>query len=259
MLAGFPCQPFSKAGYATRRKLGIKNGFEDKNQGNIFFHISKIISSKKPKAIFLENVQKLEMYDNGRTLKTILTALKRLEYSVSYKIINSDGIVPQRRKRLYIVALKNKSSFVFPEIPNLNPKLKNIMEKRVDKKYTLSDNLWKWLQNHAKKHAKEGNGFGFRMADPNKTACTLSARYYKDGSEILIPRRFGNPRKLIPRECARLMGFPGAFKIPVSDTQAYKQFGNAVVVPIVYLIGFELVRSLENSTKRKAIIPLIYS
>lgn len=246
LLAGFPCQPFSKGGYATRNKLGIKNGFEDSEQGSIFFHIAKIISKKKPKAVFLENVPKLEKYENGNALKTILRKLKNLGYSVSYKIINSDGLVPQRRQRLYIVALLGETQFIFPDIPYLEPKLKNILETNIDKKYILSDKLWGWLQNHAKKHAKKGNGFGFRMADPEKTTCTLSARYHKDGSEILIPRRNGNPRKLTPRECARLMGFPEEFRISVSNTQAYKQFGNSVIVPIIYLIGFEIVKNLKQ-------------
>lgn len=249
LLAGFPCQPFSKGGYATRNKLGIKNGFEDNDQGNIFFHIAKIISKKKPKAVFLENVPKLEKYENGKALKTILCKLRNLGYCVSYKIINSDGLVPQRRQRLYIVALLGKNQFVFPNIPNLKPKLKNILETNIDEKYILSDKLWRWLQNHAKKHATKGNGFGFRIADREKTACTLSARYYKDGSEILIPRRHGNPRKLTPRECARLMGFPDSFVIPVSNMQAYMQFGNSVTVPVVYLIGYEMLKKMEKPLK----------
>lgn len=246
LLAGFPCQPFSKGGFATRKKLGRKNGFDDQTQGNIFSELSKIISISKPKAVLLENVRKLEVHNKGRTLNYILRNLQSLGYSVSYKIINSEKLVPQRRERLYIVALKNLVNFTFPEIPNLNPKLRNILEKRVDKKYVLSDKLWSWLQRHAKKHAKKGNGFGFRIADPEKTACTLSARYYKDGSEILIPRRQGNPRKLTPRECARLMGFPDSFVIPVSNKQAYKQFGNSVIIPVVYLIGYEMLKKMEK-------------
>lgn len=250
LLAGFPCQPFSKGGYATRNKLGIKNGFEDTDHGSIFFHIAKIISKKKPKAVFLENVPKLEKYENGKALKTILHKLKNLGYTVSYKIINSDGLVPQRRHRLYIIALLNKNQFDFPDIPNLKPELRNILQRKVEQKYILSDKLWNWLQNHAKRHAKKGNGFGFRMADPKKTSCTLSARYYKDGSEILIPRRNGNPRRLTPRECARLMGFPDEFKITVSDKQAYKQFGNSVVVPVVYLIGSSIIKHLNKKQSK---------
>ncbi len=251
LLAGFPCQPFSKGGYATRRKLGFKNGFRDEEQGKIFFRLAKIISKKKPKVVLFENVPKLKFHDGGKTLEIILGKLKRLGYSTSYKVINSSGLVPQKRQRLYIVAVLNCAQFDFPEMLNLNPKLEYILEKKYDKKYILSNNLWKWLQKHAKKHRKKGNGFGFRMAHPKKIACTLSARYYKDGSEILIPRGNGNPRKLTPRECARLMGFPDQFKIKVSDKQAYKQFGNSVVIPAVYLVGNKLLNDVYPKKKLK--------
>ena len=254
MLAGFPCQPFSKGGYATRKKLGLKNGFDDKDQGKIFFKLVKIISEKKPKVILLENVPKLEMHRNGKTLKTILTQLEKHGYRTNYKIVNSDGLVPQRRKRLYVVALKNNLEFEFPEIPNLKPALKNILEKRVDKKYVLSNKLWSWLKRHAKKHSKKGNGFSYRIADIKSTVCTLSSRYGKDGSEILVPRKGGNPRKLTPRECARLMGFPDTFQIPVSDTQAYKQFGNSVIVPVVYLIGHAITKKLNACHDHKPLL-----
>ncbi len=194
MLAGFPCQPFSKGGFATRRKLRKSDGFKDDSQGKIFFRITKIISEKKPKVVFLENVPRMVLHNNGKIISIIVKKLEKLGYNVSYKIINSDTVVPQRRERLYIVALLGKSKFSFPEIPDLKPQLVNVLEKKYDKKYVLSDKLWSWLQNHAKKHESKGNGFGFRMADPKKTACTLSARYGKDGSEILIPRKNGNPR-----------------------------------------------------------------
>lgn len=251
LLAGFPCQPFSKGGYAARRRLGLKNGFKDEEQGKIFFRLTKIISKKKPRVVLFENVPKLEIHDGGRTLKVILEKLKRLGYSVSYEIINSSSLVPQKRQRLYIVAVLNGSKFVFPEMMNLNPKLKYILEKNYPKKYVLSDNLWQWLQKHAKKHRKKGNGYGFRIAHPDEIACTLSARYYKDGSEILIPRSKGNPRRLTPRECARLMGFPEQFKIKVSDTQAYRQFGNSVVIPAIYLIGNKLLNEVYRKKKLK--------
>ena len=252
LLAGFPCQPFSKGGYSTRKRLGIKNGFGDITQGNIFFHILKIILKKKPRIVFLENVPQLEKFENGRDLKIILNNLEDLGYTVSFKIINSDRLVPQRRKRLYIVAtLLNKKYFNFPDIPDLKPELRNILEKNVDQKYTLSNKLWLWLQKHAQKHAERGNGFGYRIADRKKTTCTLSARYYKDGSEILIPKKNNNPRKLTPRECARLMGFPDDFQIVVSDTQAYKQFGNSVVIPVIFLIGFEILKQVKLTTIEK--------
>jgi len=252
LLAGFPCQPFSKGGYATRKKLGMKNGFDDTIQGNIFFRLTKIISKTKPKVVFLENVRKLEVHDKGRTLTIIIDKLESLGDSVNYKVISAETVVPQRRQRLYIVATRKGIGFEFPKIPDLKPQLKLILEKNIDEKYVLSDNTWNWLQRHAKKHSKKGNGFGFRLADTKKTACTLSARYGKDGSEILIPRRSGNPRKLSPRECARLMGFPDQFSIPVSDTQAYRQFGNSVVVPVIYLIGYQLFKKqklLKNGEK----------
>lgn len=247
LLAGFPCQPFSRSGYATRKILNREDGFADEDQGRIFFHITQIISEKNPQAVFLENVPRLTKMNNGKTFETVITELEKLGYICKYKIINSEKIVPQRRERVYIVATKKDVNFEFPKIPDLKPQLKQILEKKINKKYILSDNTWNWLQRHAKKHSKKGNGFGFRLADTKKTSCTLSARYGKDGSEILIPRRNSNPRKLSPRECARLMGFPEKFLIPVSDTQAYKQFGNSVTVPIVFLIGYELIKSLNLS------------
>lgn len=253
LLAGFPCQPFSKSGFATRKFLNKKDGFADKNQGKIFFRIAKIIAVKKPKAVFLENVPRLVKMNKGKTFEAIINELEKLGYECKWKVISAETIVPQRRERLYIVATRKGTNFEFPEIPDLKPQLKQVFEKNVHKKYTLSDNTWNWLQNHAKKHALIGNGFGFRMADPKKTACTLSARYGKDGSEILVPRRNSNPRKLSPRECARLMGFPDNYAIPVSDTQSYKQFGNSVVVPIIYLIGYEIIKVLKIRSSGKNI------
>ena len=248
LIAGFPCQPFSKSGISIRKLLKKKNGFEDKDQGNIFFHIMKIIKTKKPKILLFENVPHLLNMNNGKIIEQILLNLEKLGYTCNYKIINSENVVPQKRKRLYIVAMLNGITFKFPEIYNVHPKLENILDKKSNKKYILSDNTWNWLQKHAKKHSERGNGFGYRLADPKKLACTLSARYGKDGSEILLPRKNGNPRKLSPRECARLMGFPEKFIIPVSDTQAYKQFGNSVVVPIIFLIGYELLRISDINT-----------
>ncbi len=253
LLAGFPCQPFSKSGFATRKFLNKKDGFADDTQGQIFFRIIKIIEEKNPKVIFLENVPRLVKMNKGKTFDIILNELKKLGYDCKWKIISAETIVPQRRERLYIVATRKGINFEFPEIPDLKPQLKQVFEKNVNKKYILSDNTWNWLQNHAKKHSAKGNGFGFRMADPKKTSCTLSARYGKDGSEILIPRRNSNPRKLSPRECARLMGFPEEFVIQVSDTQAYKQFGNSVVVPIIFLIGYEIIKTLKINSKCKNI------
>jgi len=244
LLAGFPCQPFSKSGFATRIKLTRMNGMDDKEQGQIFFRLTKIIRAKKPKAVLFENVPRLLSIHQGKEFQIILKSMKKLGYTCNYKVINSETVVPQRRERLYMVFIRGKNNFNFPEMPHLNPILKSILETRVKEKYTLSNNTWNWLQKHAKKHAKKGNGFGYRMADLKKTTCTLSARYGKDGSEILIPQKQKNPRKINPRECARLMGFPEDFIIPVSDTQSYKQFGNSVVIPVVYIIGNEIVKNI---------------
>ena len=252
LIAGFPCQPFSKSGLAIRAKLNRVNGMDDKEQGQIFFRLTKIIRSKKPKAVFFENVPRLLSINQGKEFQVILHEMKKLGYSCNYKVINSENVVPQRRERLYMVFIKGKTIFNFPEMPNLNTALKSILERRVEEKYTLSDNTWNWLQSHAKKHAKKGNGFGYRMANRKKTTCTLSARYGKDGSEILIPQRNKNPRKLNPRECARLMGFPDDFIIPVSDTQAYKQFGNSVVISVVYLIGYEILMSIKKTMQNRS-------
>lgn len=246
LLAGFPCQPFSKGGLATKGRLRQKRGFEDKLQGRLIFHIIEIIAKKRPAAFLLENVPHLRRINDGKLFEIILNSLENVGYDVQYDIIDSETIVPQRRKRMYIVGFLRKSMFTFPELPKLDPRLKNTLENKVDSRYTLSDRLWSWLQKHAKKHAKKGNGFHFRMADLNGTTCTLSARYGKDGSEILIPQRDKNPRKLTPRECARLMGFPDEFRIPVSDTQAYKQFGNSVVVPVVYTIGYSMIKEITR-------------
>lgn len=246
LLAGFPCQPFSKGGIATRKNLKMKIGFKDKVQGKIFFRILEILNKRKPKAFLLENVPQLLKIDGGKAFEVIKANLESLGYSVHYRCISSEDLVPQRRTRLYIVGVLGSTEFVFPEIPKLNPKLCYILEKKYDRKYILSDQLWKWLRNHAKKHKSSGNGFGFRLANASETACTLSARYGKDGSEILIPRKNGNPRKLTPRECARLMGFPEEFRIPVSDTQAYKQFGNSVVVPLIFLLGSSIIKKIAS-------------
>jgi DNA (cytosine-5)-methyltransferase 1 len=255
LLAGFPCQPFSKGGAATRRKLNMRSGFSDNEQGRIFFRIVDIIKKAMPKAILLENVPQIEKLNGGRTINAIIRKLEELGYGVNYKVICSDYVVPQRRSRLYLVALAQGQKFEFPEIPDLRPVLRQILEDKVGSNYTLSDRLWKWLQKHADKHKKLGNGYCFRLADRNGVTCTLSARYGKDGSEILIPQRGKNPRKLTPRECARLMGFPDSFNIPVSDTQAYKQFGNSVVIPVIYLIGYQIVKSIRISRDNCVICP----
>lgn len=239
LVAGFPCQPFSIAGVSKKQSLGRATGFEDKTQGTLFFDVCRILRAKRPKAFMLENVKNLCSHDRGRTFKVIRESLDELDYKVFYEILDGQNFVPQHRERILIVGFDRKRygnniDFRFeitPKVPK--PVVKDILEKSVDEKYTLSDKLWNYLQEYAAKHKAAGNGFGYGLADPNGVTRTLSARYYKDGSEILIEQRGKNPRRLTPRECARIQGFPDDFKIPVSDTQAYKQFGNSVVVPLM--------------------------
>ncbi|ATH94646.1 DNA (cytosine-5-)-methyltransferase [Bacillus glycinifermentans] len=248
LLAGFPCQPFSIAGVSKKKSLGREHGFLDETQGTLFFDIARILKEKKPQAFLLENVKNLKSHDKGKTFKVIMNVLEGLGYTVYAEVLNAKGLVPQNRERIYIVGFKNPLRFEFPEIPNKGPALYTILEKNVDEKYTLSDKLWKYLQDYKEKHSKKGNGFGYGLADLNSYTRTLSARYYKDGSEILIPQGDDkNPRKLTPRECARLQGFPETFKIVVSNTAAYKQFGNSVAVPVVSLIAEKMIQAIERN------------
>lgn len=256
LLAGFPCQPFSIAGVSKNISLGRKHGFEHAKQGNLFFDIARILKEKRPPAFMLENVKNLVGHDKGNTFKVIMNILTELDYNVSYKVIDAKYYVPQHRERTYIVGFDKKFipedfKFTFPDRektmkPKEMPKLKDILEKEVPSKYTLTDNLWTYLQNYAAKHKAKGNGFGFGIADPEGHTRTLSARYYKDGSEILIEQKGKNPRRLTPRECARLMGFPETFQIVVSDMQAYKQFGNSIVVPVVTDVAKRIIRVLNQ-------------
>ncbi|ALC15321.1 DNA-cytosine methyltransferase [Desulfuromonas soudanensis] len=240
LVAGFPCQPFSIAGVSKKNALGRPHGFACKEQGNLFFHVASFLDELRPPAFLLENVKNLERHDKGNTFRVIMDTLtKDLGYKVDYKVIDAKGFVPQHRERIFIVGFDGDTGFNWDDFRHPGPKaktLKDILEpeSKVDMKYILSDKLWLYLQNYAAKHKAAGNGFGFGLVGRNDTARTLSARYYKDGSEILIDRGKGkNPRRLTPRECARLMGFPDSFVIPVSDTRAYKQFGNSVVSPVV--------------------------
>jgi DNA (cytosine-5)-methyltransferase 1 len=253
MAAGFPCQPFSIAGVSKKNSLGHAHGFSDSKQGNLFFNLATIISVKRPPVLFLENVKNLTSHDQGRTWQVIQKTLEELDYWVFYKVIDAAGWVPQHRERIYIVCFDKKKfrkrpSFSFPEpATDAAPQLKDILETSIDKKYTLSDHLWNYLQEYSLKHKLKGNGFGFGIANPTGVTRTLSARYYKDGSEILVKQNGKNPRRLTPRECARLMGFPDELPIVVSDTQAYRQFGNAVIPKIVQSIGAEITQVLETS------------
>jgi DNA (cytosine-5)-methyltransferase 1 len=252
LVGGFPCQPFSLAGVSSKKALGRKHGFEDETQGTLFFDIVRIIKEKKPKAFLLENVKNLKSHDKGKTFKVIMKKLQEdLEYDVHVKIVDASSVVPQHRERIFIVGFKKPMDFEFPKMIDKRPTLADILQKKVDEKYTLKDGTWNSLQRHKKKHQEKGNGFGFNLVTNTKEISkTLSARYYKDGAEILIAQKKKNPRKLTPRECASLMGFPKSFKIEVSDNQAYRQFGNAVVVPVVKEIAKEIVRTLRLNKKR---------
>lgn len=249
LLAGFPCQPFSIAGVSKKNALGRNHGFLDETQGTLFFDIARILEHKRPKAFMLENVKNLVSHDKGNTFKVIKNTLTELGYSIHYQVLDGKHFVPQHRERIIVVGFRNdifkdKENFQFPKLPEPSFKIKDILEEEIETKYTLTDKLWNYLQNYAAKHKAQGNGFGFGMTDLNGISRTLSARYYKDGSEILIPQDGINPRRLTPRECARLQGFPDEFKIPVSDNQAYKQFGNSVTVPLIQAVGKQLVKEL---------------
>ncbi|MBL4682105.1 MAG: DNA (cytosine-5-)-methyltransferase [Pseudomonadales bacterium] len=262
LLAGFPCQPFSIAGVSKKNSLGRVHGFEDKTQGTLFFDVARIIKEKRPRAFLLENVKNLTSHDKGRTFQVIKETLQdELGYRIFPMVVDGKGFVPQHRERIYIVGFHDDTEFSWDAFRHrekdaksmadiLHPQngcedtgqenmVRYIVGKKgnVDNKYILSDKLWQYLFNYAAKHKAKGNGFGYGMVTKKSVARTLSARYYKDGSEILVNRGKGNPRRLTPRECARLMGYPDSFKIPVSDTQSYKQFGNSVVVPVIQEIA----------------------
>lgn len=248
LVGGFPCQPFSIAGVSKKKSLGRDHGFLDKTQGTLFFNVAEIIASRAPRAFLLENVKNLTSHDGGRTFQVIIDTLNReLGYTVYHRVLDASSFVPQHRERIYIVGFRGAVDFDWPKPSRRRPTMETVLEKKpVDPKYTLSDRLWTYLQDYAEKHRQRGNGFGFGLVGPDDSSRTLSARYYKDGSEILVRQKGRNPRRLTPRECARLMGFPASFKIPVSDTRAYKQFGNSVVVPVIASIAKEVIKSLAR-------------
>lgn len=272
LLAGFPCQPFSIAGVSKKNALGRAHGFHDETQGTLFFNVARIIEEKKPRAFLLENVKNLISHDKGRTFDVIRRTLREeLGYHIHYRVIDGAHFTPQHRERILIVGFREPVAFDFNALP-LPPKgerkLSEVLHRtdgsepvlpwdearffdhsrnRVHDKYTLTDNLWAYLQNYAEKHRAKGNGFGYGLVGPDDVTRTLSARYYKDGSEILVYQGNNlNPRRLTPRECARLMGFPDTFRIPVSDTRAYKQFGNSVVVDVVAHVAKLMQPMLES-------------
>jgi DNA (cytosine-5)-methyltransferase 1 len=285
LLAGFPCQPFSIAGVSKKNSLGKSHGFACEAQGTLFFDIANIIKYKQPSAFLLENVKNLMSHDKGNTFKVIKKTLEEeLGYTIFPLVVDAKGFVPQHRERIYIVGFKEKVPFSWSRFKKPDPaskRMKSVLhpedgsehndfdfmkgyivgeDGHVNEKYTLSDKLWNYLQGYAAKHKAKGNGFGFGLVGQNDTARTLSARYYKDGSEILIRRGEGNnPRRLTPRECARLMGYPDDYIIPVSDTQAYKQFGNSVAVPVIKEIAkimkpfiAQLIKQRDEQQKKLA-------
>jgi DNA (cytosine-5)-methyltransferase 1 len=252
LVAGFPCQPFSIAGVSKKNSLGRATGFLDKTQGTLFFDVVRIINGKRPRAFLLENVKNLKSHDSGKTWKVITETLDELNYEVFHAVLDGQFFSPQHRERVFIVGFDRDRygeniDFDFSiQAPKKSPKIKDILVGEVGERYTLTDHLWQYLQDYAAKHQAKGNGFGFGLVDVNGVSRTLSARYYKDGSEILIPQEGKNPRRLTPRECARLQGYGDNFQIPVSDTQAYKQFGNTVVVPLVSAVAEKIVAKLEE-------------
>ena len=257
LVAGFPCQPFSIAGVSKKQSLGRATGFEDKTQGTLFFDVCRIIKAKRPKAFMLENVKNLKSHDKGNTFKVIMESLDELDYEVFYAILDGQNYVPQHRERILIVGFDRQRygkeiDFQF-DISPVEPKplIKDILEDVPDDRYTLSDKLLSYLQNYAAKHKAAGNGFGYGIAEPDGVARTLSARYYKDGSEILIAQDGKNPRRLTPRECARIQGFSDSFKIVVSDTQAYRQFGNTVVVPLMTDVAGLIVAKIKEMERQE--------
>ncbi|CAM5322133.1 DNA (cytosine-5-)-methyltransferase [Rhodanobacter lindaniclasticus] len=258
LLAGFPCQPFSIAGVSKKNSLGRKHGFADEAQGTLFFDVARIIREKQPKAFLLENVKNLVSHDKGNTFRVIRKVLEEeLDYKIHCKVVDGQHFVPQHRERILIVGFRDTTDFSWADLqlPKEGPRLQSILhpqdgseapeshyttgaKAKVDPRYTLTPNLWTYLQNYAAKHRAAGNGFGFGLVEGESVTRTLSARYYKDGSEILVsqgPRK--RPRRLTPRECARLMGLPDTFVIPVSDTQAYKLFADAAVVPMIVAVA----------------------
>jgi DNA (cytosine-5)-methyltransferase 1 len=248
LVAGFPCQPFSNA--------GVKLGFNDM-RGTLFFDIIRIARYRKPSMMLLENVKGLKSHDKGHTFSVILYSLNKIGYDVFYKVLNAKNFgLPQNRERIYIVCVNRKKlgkiEFKFPESISKNVKLGDILQDNVEPKYTISNKLWSGHKRRLRQHKQKGNGFGYSLFNSKSSyTSTLSARYYKDGSEILIEQNGKNPRKITPREAARLQGFSDKFKIPVSDNQAYKQFGNSVAIPVVHAIAKTMLMHLKAANDKK--------
>ena len=284
LLAGFPCQPFSIAGVSKKNALGRAHGFACETQGTLFFDVARIIETKRPRAFLLENVKNLISHDKGRTFDVIRRTLtEELGYHIHWRVIDGAHFTPQHRERILIVGFREPVAFDFdalplpskggrtlgdilhrtdgsePELPWDEGRFFDHANNRVQPKYTLTDKLWLYLQNYAEKHRAKGNGFGFGIVGPKDITRTLSARYYKDGSEILVDQgKRKNPRRLTPRECARLMGFPDTYRIPVSDTRAYKQFGNSVVVDVMAHVA-KLMQPFLEADVLEPELPLRYA
>lgn len=291
LLAGFPCQPFSIAGVSKKNSLGRPHGFECTTQGTLFFDVARIIAAKRPKAFLLENVKNLLSHDRGNTFRVILQTLRdELGYDVHYRVIDGQHFTPQHRERILIAGFREPTGFSWdslqlpekgsirlaailhrtdgtePVLPWDGDRFFDHDARTVQPKYTLTPKLWSYLQAYAQKHRAAGNGFGFGLVTPDDISRTLSARYYKDGSEILVSQGTRKrPRRLTPRECARLMGFPDTFRIPVSDTQAYRQFGNSVVMPVmreaarIMVPYIEAMIEQENSSSIQQSLPLVFA
>ena len=248
LAAGFPCQPFSLAGVSARNSLGQDHGFLDMVKGTLFFDITRIIKVKKPDVIFLENVKNFRVHDKGKTYDTVKNTIEDLGYTFFSDTINAESLVPQSRQRFYMVGFKNKvSDFSFPEFEGEPKKLGDYLEINVPENFTISDKLWKGHIDRTKRNLERGTGFTANLATLDKPAKTLVARYGKDGKECLIPQKDKNPRKLTPRECARLQGFPENYLLPLSNAAAYHQFGNSVAVPVIQAIAQNILKYLEKN------------
>ncbi|MFO1180702.1 DNA (cytosine-5-)-methyltransferase [Ottowia sp.] len=273
LLAGFPCQPFSIAGVSKKNALGRAHGFADETQGTLFFDVARIIAAKRPAAFLLENVKNLVSHDKGNTFRVICKVLREeLGYHIHWKVIDGQHFVPQHRERILIVGFRDVTDFSWNDLqlPAQGPRLASILHPedgselaeapytegslaKVNAKYTLTPHLWKYLQDYAAKHKAAGNGFGFGLVDGGSVTRTLSARYYKDGSEILVSQGARKrPRRLTPRECARLMGFPDTFKIPVSDTQAYQLFATSAIAPMIATVAKCIIPNIKKISAMQA-------
>ena len=252
LCGGFPCQPFSRAGVSARTSLGKAHGFEDENQGNLFFDIMRIVKVKRPQVLFLENVKNLRSHDQGNTFAVIKKTIEDLGYKFHDEVIDASTTVPQKRQRCYMVAFRNKNvKFSYPDFSGAQIPLRTVLEKNVADTFTISDKLWSGHQNRTKRNLDRGAGFTAFQADLDKPANTLVARYGKDGKECLVPQEGKNPRKLTPRECARLMGYPDTFICYPSNAGSYRQFGNSLVVPVVQKIAGQIVPHLKQQKLKK--------